>query len=427
MGVGTLIFVWFPGFGAPLSYSFFTEFGGSCLVFLVLVNLWSCLLAEAAIAPPAVKSLRGSLCVLSCISVLFFSELSLLKFYVYFELSLVPIFLIIIGWGYQLERVGAAKAMILYTIRRSLPLFLLIVLSMTKGQSTLLIERVVSSALRSPFSLAALLAFLVKLPIFFFHIWLPKAHVEAPVVGSIFLAAILLKLGGFGLIKMKRFVTMNLFLSRWLSSVRIWAFLGVRALCTQVTDIKVLIAFSSVAHIAFVLLLLRRNSSNAVACVYLVLVRHGVSSSGGFFYRFLIYKIRQTRSMLLNKGSRLTSGLSSVFWGLICVGVIGGPPSFNLWAEICSFMALVPQISSRVKLLFWGALLGGAYSFFLMASPISYNSQFLFWRKNTASQADLVHLTQVTYTLIGFGFLCPLLLFWKGRLKKPLSFKLNIA
>jgi len=110
--------------------------------------------------------------------------------------------------------VGAAKAMILYTIRRSLPLFLLIVLSMTKGQSTLLIERVVSSALRSPFSLAALLAFLVKLPIFFFHIWLPKAHVEAPVVGSIFLAAILLKLGGFGLIKMKRFVTMNLFLSR---------------------------------------------------------------------------------------------------------------------------------------------------------------------------------------------------------------------
>jgi len=209
--------------------------------------------------------------------------------------------------------VGAAKAIILYTIRRSLPLFLLIVLLITKGQSVLFIGGSLDSSLRSPFSLAALLAFLVKLPMFFFHIWLPKAHVEAPVVGSIFLAAILLKLGGFGLIKIKRFIGINLFLSGGLSAVGVWAFLLVRALCTQATDIKVLIAFSSVAHIALVLLLLGRGSFNSVACVYLVLVSHGISSSGGFLYSFLLYKARQTRSILLNKGGRLTSGLSLVF------------------------------------------------------------------------------------------------------------------
>ena len=420
-------FVWFPGIRAPLSFSFFADLGGACLVFLVLVNLWSCLLAESAIRPRSAASLRGSLCALRGISVLFFSELSLLKFYIYFEISLIPIFLIIIGWGYQIERLGAAKAIILYTIRRSLPLFLLIILSITKGQSVLIGGAAIGPSFRRPFSVAALLAFLVKLPIFFFHIWLPKAHVEAPVVGSIFLAAILLKLGGFGLVKIKRFVRINLFISSGLSSVRVWSFLLVRALCTQTTDIKVLIAFSSVAHMAFILLLLRRGPSNSIACLYLVLVSHGISSSGGFFYSFLIYKVRQTRSILLNKGRRISSGLSLVFWGLICVGIIGGPPSFNLWVEICSFIVLIPQLSAGVKLLFWGALLGGAYSFFLIASPISYNGQFLFWRKKIRPQADLIHLIQVSYTLIRFSFLCPLLLFWKGRLKKPLSFKLNIA
>lgn len=150
----------------------------------------------------------------------------------------------------------------------------------------------------------AYLAFLVKLPIFFFHIWLPKAHVEAPVVGSIFLAAILLKLGGFGLIKIKLFVDVNPALSGGLRAVAAWSALFVGLLCTQARDIKVLIAFSSVAHMALVILMVGTQLEVGRGCGVLILVRHGLSSSAAFFFRFLIYNTSHSRRMLINKRLR---------------------------------------------------------------------------------------------------------------------------
>jgi len=149
------------------------------------------------------------------------------------------------------------------------------------------------------FSLFLFLAFLVKLPLYFFHIWLPKAHVEAPVVGSIFLAAILLKLGGFGVIQVRTYF----FLKRKLIFLRIgcWGMLIISFICIQSLDLKVLIAFSSVAHIS--LGILRRFiliSIGKLICLFSISV-HRFSSSIIFFQRFLIYKKSNSRRLVLNK------------------------------------------------------------------------------------------------------------------------------
>jgi len=394
------------------SANFNYDLRGAVLVVLTLINLWSCFLAQTTIKIARQQGLQTLLLALAFTTIMFFVEGSWLKFYIYFEASLIPIFLIIMGWGYQIERVKASKAIVLYTVVASLPLLLvLLVVSSRGGDISFQVVRSVILEKRIGFiSLFLTLAFLVKLPLLYCHIWLPKAHVEAPVVGSMFLAAVLLKLGGFGLIKVSSILDSRLSFSTFILSVARWSIILIRGLCVQATDIKVLIAFSSVSHMAVIVIALTSSSLVGANCALLVLLSHGIRSSAAFFFRFIFYKAAGTRNILLNKGSSQALGIIALLWVLCCLGVIGAPPTFNLWVEVNSFISVISRRFYIRKPLFWGALLTGVYRILLVSVPISFNTQFKYTSKNRVSQIDLVHLMHSGVLLILLAFFSPIIL-----------------
>lgn len=190
-----------------------------------------------------------------------FLSLNIINFYLFFEISLIPTILIIIGWGFQLERMQAGVYLMFYTLTASLPL-LLNLLYIYKNIGTLkylflITQRVKylgARLLGNLFLVFLMLAFLVKLPVFFVHLWLPKAHVEAPVAGSMILAGVLLKLGGFGLRRVAPLIIDLIIKIRgYLIGLGVIRIVYVGFICCRLNDLKALVAYSSVSHIGLVL------------------------------------------------------------------------------------------------------------------------------------------------------------------------------
>jgi len=130
-----------------------------------------------------------------------FLSLNLLRFYIFFEISLLPLLFILLAWGYQVERIQARFYLLLYTIIGSLPFLRVLLLMLTFYNS---LSWILFKYIRNSFFFIFFIVFFrffIKLPVYGFHVWLPKAHVEAPAIGSIILAAVLLKLGVYGLFR----------------------------------------------------------------------------------------------------------------------------------------------------------------------------------------------------------------------------------
>nr|WNO18530.1 NADH dehydrogenase subunit 4 [Eulepetopsis sp.] len=282
---------------------------------------------------------------LNLVLIMAFSSSNMFWFYVFFELSLIPTLLLILGWGYQPERLQAGMHMMMYTITASLP-FLVILLSTNLSMNKLIL--ILKQSTYSPIwsmnliMFMSLLAFLVKLPMYSVHLWLPKAHVEAPIAGSMILAGILLKLGGFGLIQTLDFYKMNSFsMSLPLSSLAMWGGLITSIICTRQTDLKALIAYSSVAHMSFVTAGILSMTSWGWSASFMIMISHGLCSSAMFFLANTTYEMVHSRSMLITKGLLKMLPLYSMWWFLFCTANIPAPPSITLMGEIIAIPAII--------------------------------------------------------------------------------------
>nr|YP_002791091.1 NADH dehydrogenase subunit 4 [Onchidella celtica]ACE62821.1 NADH dehydrogenase subunit 4 [Onchidella celtica] len=345
--------------------------GGSLSVLMVLLSLMLCFFS--LISTPSEKDVKYIfwILIIGLILVSAFSIGNVIMFYVLFEASLIPTLMLIIGWGYQPERLQAGTYMMIYTVAASLPLLALLIFRCYECSSG-------SIAMMSsiPYSGAGVLvfvgyaAFLVKLPMYSFHLWLPKAHVEAPLAGSMLLAGILLKLGGYGLFQMNKvffFAGGNLpvFI---LCAISMWGGLLSSLMCLRQVDMKALVAYSSVGHMGIVAAGLMLDRSWGVMSATVIMFAHGLSSSALFCLAYFTYVKSHSRSLSYLGGILSLYPVVSLFWFGFCCINMAAPLTLNLLGELLIVPCLWSVSIFMVIVMALMVFVSAAYNMFLYTS-----------------------------------------------------------
>ncbi len=353
-------------------YAFFFGLDGISLFFVVLTTFLVpiCLLASW----DTILILRKEylLCFIGMEVLLMgvFTVLDLLGFYIFFEAVLIPMFLIIGVWGAREEKIRASYYFFFYTLVGSvlmlLSIFYIYLITGTTDYLTLL-NYSLDDSVQVVVFLCFFASLAVKIPKFPFHIWLPLAHVEAPVAGSVILAGILIKLGAYGFI---RFSLPLLpygceFFAPLVLTLACLAIVYASLTTLRQTDLKRVIAYSSVSHMGVVMLSIFSFSVIGVEGSIFLQLAHGLVSSALFIVVTLLYERHHTRIIKYYRGVTVTMPLYSLMFFILTLANIAVPLSANFVGEFLSLLAIF-QVNPLLTIVSCaGVVLSAGYALFL--------------------------------------------------------------